>query len=149
MKGKKLRDPIIYSQRLPEGTDSDQPRGAAVSPSQPSPQAPAPLGWVPGGVQPCRGGQARLLEPHSPGALGNSLLQSNSLPACMCAFVRNVHEVRVPRTHAPLGFPTLRADTLPSPGEKAFCATWDEEQGSCGREDDPAGRMVHLGAAVD
>lgn len=63
----------------------------------------------------------------------------------MCAFVRNGHEVRVP--HA-LCIPSLRAETFPSPGDKALCATWDEEEGSCGREDDPAGRMVHLGAAV-
>ena len=62
---------------------------------------------LPGLTGTAAGGQARLFEPHSLGALGNSLLQSNSPPACMCAFVRNVHEVRVPHARTLLGFPTL------------------------------------------
>lgn len=84
-------------------------------------------------------------------SLGNSLLQSNSLPACMRAFVRNVHEVRVPhaRTRRSAFPPCRPVPPHPLEEKKAFCTTWDEEQGSGGREDDPAGRMVHLGAAVD
>lgn len=55
------------------------------------------------------------------GALGNPPLQSNSLPACMCAFVRNVRGARVPGAQTPLGSPTC--EPLPShPLEKKLSA---------------------------
>lgn len=59
----------------------------------------------PGGVQ--HGSRSPSL-----GALGNPPLQSNSLPACMCAFVRNVRGARVPGAQTPLGSPTC--EPLPS-----------------------------------
>lgn len=53
-----------------------------------------------------------------------------------------------------LGPPSTSPSSAPLPsrpqGDEKLPAlpTWDEEQGSGGGEDDPAGRMVHLGAAV-
>lgn len=51
-------------------------------------------------------------------SLGNSLLQSNSLPACMCAFVRNVHEVRVPHARTRRSAFPPRRPVPPHPLEK-------------------------------
>lgn len=52
--------------------------------------------------------------------------------------------------HAPPPLhPLHRSPPSPGGGRKLpALPTWDEEQGSGGGEDDPAGRMVHLGAAV-
>lgn len=137
MKVKKLCDPIIYTKGCWRGQTPACPTADTSTV-----QVHVVL-CSPRGASPATGDGDGCLNPVSLEALGDSLLQSNSLPACMCALVRNVHEVRVPRAARLSPFPS------PAPGEKAFCPTWDEEQGSCGREDDPAGRMVHLGAAVD
>lgn len=93
------------------------------------------------------GGPARLSEPLT-GSTGQSPA-AEQLAACPHVRVRaQCARSPGPRRADPARLPHLRAPALPSAGEKAFCATWDEEQGSGGREDDPAGRMVHLGAAV-
>lgn len=152
MKGKKLRDPIIYSQRLPEGTDSAQPGGLPCNPGHPHRRCRRRSGAcdsVPTrGASPATGDGHSCLNPARWKHLAIPCCRATRcLPACVHSCAMCMKSTSPMRT--PLGFPTLRADATPSPGEKAFCTTWDEEQGSCGREDDPAGRMVHLGAAVD
>lgn len=151
--GKKLRDPIIYSQRLPEGTDSAQPGGGLPgNPGHPRRRCQRRWGACGSvfsrGASPAAGAGAGCRNPAGWKRLAIPCCRATRcLPACVRSCAMGMKSGSPAR--ALLGFPTLRADAIPSPGEKAFCTTWDEEQGSCGREDDPAGRMVHLGAAVD
>lgn len=134
--GEKLHEPIIWRERLPEGTDPAQLGGCRCRHRSGT-----------GGSVPTWGGPARLSEPLT-GSTGQSAA-AEQLAACLHVRVRaQCARSPGPRRADPARLPHLRVPALPSAGEKAFCATWDEEQGSGGREDDPAGRMVHLGAAV-
>lgn len=138
--GEKLHEPIIWRQRLPEGTDPAQLGSCCGIPASPHCRCRHRSG-AHLGVQQGSGA------PHWEHWAIPSCRATRCLPACMCAFVRNVRGARVPCAQSPALPP---CEPLPSHPlkKKAFCATWDEEQGSGGREDDPAGRMVHLGAAV-
>lgn len=78
------------------------------------------------------------------------------MSGCVCACTEQAylfpsHAAHTPSLPPGLSFPFLFfSNILKSPQEKrtSFSHTWDEEQGGCCGEDDPAGRVVHLEAAV-
>lgn len=137
-KGKKAARP---HHTQPEGTGSPQPGSVHAVCCQPAPAASSSTAGTrhpPGRPAPCSEPRWKRL----------AIPAAEQLAACGRPCAMGMKSGSPPARTARLSHPLCRFPRSPPGEKKAFRTTWDEEQGSCGGEDDPAGRMVHLEAAL-